>query len=198
MFSFIILGKNEHAARLKIQYGEKKLSFKEVFNLWKTDRLFVDFYSEELLKIIGKAFFWEHPPLLQNNLDRDYELVIRKTRSYDNKTINDLAFQEHFNTDEKVAVFYNLGKNAKLIVPVVEESDKEIYKHIGIFMDQGDSSQIRALFCEIGNQMFYELETGKQIWLNTAGLGVLWLHIRLDTRPKYYKTKHYKNRQFFD
>ncbi|WP_044204212.1 hypothetical protein [Flammeovirga sp. OC4] len=197
MYSFIILGKNEHAARLKIKYEDKKLSFKEVFNLWKTDHSFVSFYSEELLKIIGNAFFWEHPPLLQNDLDRDYELVVRKTRSYDNKTINELAFQEYFNTDEKVAVFYNLGKNARLIVPV-KVGESETYKHIGAFMEQGDPFQIRALFCEIGDEMFCELETGKQIWLNTAGLGVLWLHVRLDTRPKYYKTKHYKDRHFFD
>ena len=30
-------------------------------------------------------------------------------------------------------------------------------------------------------------------WLSTAGLGVPWLHLRLDTRPKYYQYGPYKN-----
>ncbi|MGB1216866.1 MAG: DUF6940 family protein [Saprospiraceae bacterium] len=30
------------------------------------------------------------------------------------------------------------------------------------------------------------------MWLSTAGLGVYWLHIRMDNRPKYYKHKAYK------
>ena len=30
------------------------------------------------------------------------------------------------------------------------------------------------------------------IWLNTAGGGVAWLHIRLDHRPKYYRYLPYK------
>jgi hypothetical protein len=29
------------------------------------------------------------------------------------------------------------------------------------------------------------------IWLSTAGMGVAWLHIRLDERPKYYSHKPY-------
>lgn len=29
------------------------------------------------------------------------------------------------------------------------------------------------------------------IWLNTAGAGVPWLHIRLDSRPKYYRYQPY-------
>jgi len=29
-------------------------------------------------------------------------------------------------------------------------------------------------------------------WLSTAGLGVYWLHLRLDSRPKYYRYQPYK------
>ncbi len=28
-------------------------------------------------------------------------------------------------------------------------------------------------------------------WLSTAGHGVAWLHVRLDTRPKYYRYTPY-------
>jgi hypothetical protein len=31
-------------------------------------------------------------------------------------------------------------------------------------------------------------------WLSTAGLGVIWLHLRLDSRPKYYSYRPYAER----
>lgn len=34
------------------------------------------------------------------------------------------------------------------------------------------------------------------IWLSTSGLGVYWLHVRLDTRPKYYNHDEYKYYKF--
>jgi hypothetical protein len=30
------------------------------------------------------------------------------------------------------------------------------------------------------------------VWLSTSGLGVYWLHVRLDTHPKYYQYQPYK------
>ncbi len=33
----------------------------------------------------------------------------------------------------------------------------------------------------------------KPVWLNTAGGGVAWLHVRLDDRPKYYGYQNYKS-----
>jgi hypothetical protein len=30
------------------------------------------------------------------------------------------------------------------------------------------------------------------VWLSTAGMGVAWLHVRLDSRPTYYGHRPYK------
>jgi hypothetical protein len=35
------------------------------------------------------------------------------------------------------------------------------------------------------------------VWLSTAGLGVYWLHIRLDSRPKYYRHRPYADADLF-
>jgi len=35
------------------------------------------------------------------------------------------------------------------------------------------------------------------LWLSTAGLGVSWLHVRLDTRPKYYRHRVYASTQYW-
>jgi hypothetical protein len=32
----------------------------------------------------------------------------------------------------------------------------------------------------------------RPIWLNTAGAGVPWFHVRLDKRPKYYGVDPYR------
>lgn len=34
--------------------------------------------------------------------------------------------------------------------------------------------------------------TDYPIWLSTSGLGVYWLHMRLDRRPKYYTYEPFK------
>jgi len=39
-----------------------------------------------------------------------------------------------------------------------------------------------------------ERQLGAQpVWLNTSGLGIYWLHIRLDSSPKYYTHAPYRN-----
>ena len=35
------------------------------------------------------------------------------------------------------------------------------------------------------------LEEQPKVWLSTSGLGVYWLHVRLDSRPKYYQFKEF-------
>jgi len=32
----------------------------------------------------------------------------------------------------------------------------------------------------------------KPLWWSTSGLGVYWVHVRVDTRPKYYTWNEYK------
>ncbi|WP_391540805.1 DUF6940 family protein [Halomicronema hongdechloris] len=35
-------------------------------------------------------------------------------------------------------------------------------------------------------------EESRPRWVNASGLGVAWLHVRLDTRPKYYQHEPYR------
>ena len=69
---------------------------------------------------------------------------------------------------------------------------------MGSFLRKAPQNQVRDLFQKIGSIVFSEISEKDMIWLNTAGLGVIWLHVRLDTVPKYYKTKPYKAVDFLD
>lgn len=89
----------------------------------------------------------------------------------------------------------NIGKDARLVVPT-KQTDKEIYNHLGKFLRLATHTQIVETFKCVGMAILEEIEKQKLIWLNTAGLGVVWLHIRMDTQPKYYHTQVYKEPDF--
>ena len=99
----------------------------------------------------------------------------------------------HFSESEGgVAVFDNLGGDARLIVPV-PDSAGESFPHLGAFMQAATVERKRIFWAEVGASMLERLGH-RPIWLNTAGDGVAWLHVRLDSRPKYYHFTPYKHR----
>lgn len=192
-----VIAQNEDACRIKILENDNLLSFQEVFEYWQTSSDFTQFYVKTLLDLDFEGYFWEHPALKNDFLSKPYECVMLNTRSFAKKNVDETAFGKYLDSDNEVEVFDNLGKNAKLVVPT-QKTNIEYYKHLGIFLQNAPKEQIRMLFKKIGEHILTELDSPQTIWLNMAGLGVIWLHVRLDTRPKYYKTKTYKNAHFLE
>jgi hypothetical protein len=59
------------------------------------------------------------------------------------------------------------------------------YGHLAAFTRRASAAQNHALWRTVG--VVLERQIGAEpVWLSTAGGGVSWLHVRLDTRPKYY------------
>jgi hypothetical protein len=88
-----------------------------------------------------------------------------------------------------VTAFANLHGDAQLVVPVKDESVVEqAYAHLAEFTRAASRQQQRELWARVGKEMLAALsETpGKPRWLSTSGAGVYWLHVRIDTVPKYY------------
>ena len=195
-WKFITKGRDEYSVRIIILSHERLLTFREIFTLWKNDPAFVENYRQEILKAGGGAFFWEHPPVREKDLDQTYEVMLVKTNSFNYRTVDEQTFREHFRPDKQVVSFLNLGRDAPLIAPV-NHKEKETYKHLGAFLEKADKKQVSELFKAISETCLQELAKGKQIWLNTEGTGVIWLHVRLDARPKFYKTAEYRDTDFF-
>lgn len=86
---------------------------------------------------------------------------------------------------------YNLGKDAKLIVPTIVK-DKN-FTNIYHFMKNADIEQQKALWKLVIKETNNMLKKHDNIWINTQGLGDHYLHIRLDTKPKYYEQSKLKN-----
>ena len=117
-------------------------------------------------------------------------------------------FDEHFQTcDDDVVAFPNLGRDAYLIVPCPPSNDKlsgsgtsgnsSIYGHLAAFMTLNKNlQQIHHFWIKVA-EMFEnritQVKDKQPVWLSTCGTGVYWLHVRLDSRPKYYSYKNYRN-----
>lgn len=196
-FQIKVKAQDKNAVRFQVKQGNQLLSFKNVFELWSKDRAFIQFYAAALIQFDYKAFYWEHPAVRTTLLDKTYECVIKRSKPLEDLPSDETAFGEYLYAKENAVDFMNLGRNARLVVPT-KQTEEDIYAHLGKFIRAAEKKQLIEDFQSAGKVMLEELEKGKMIWLNTAGLGVIWLHIRMDTRPKYYKTKAYKEPSFLE
>ena len=195
MWTKEILAETAIAIRLRILEDKQALTFQEVFHLWGTSAEFRQFYIDLLATTSFPAFYWEHPGLRTSLLRQPYEFVLLISTSLEKRRLNTSAFADFFQGDELVVDFDNLGKNARLVVPT-PKGDLADNKHLAKFIRADKPKQQQLLFQKIGELMLQRIDREKTIWLNTAGNGVIWLHIRLDSRPKYYKTQAYRNPDF--
>jgi uncharacterized protein DUF6940 len=95
------------------------------------------------------------------------------------------AFAEHFRRDQNVASFGNLGRDAVLVAPCPGGPGSN-FSHLASFNRTAPVAQQDALWQAVGEAMTKRIGR-RPVWLSTAGLGVGWLHVRLDDRPKYYR-----------
>jgi hypothetical protein len=172
--------------------GDAPLSFGEVIGLLESDAEFRSFFTESIQQAGYDSFFWEVPPVTSSTLARPFEFVVVEGASLEFLRPDPKAFAEHFTARPAASVidFPNLGGDALLVVPAPESKDLGCYTHLGRFLRQAPSSQIDAFWKLVGTCMKGRVSDAP-LWLSTAGMGVSWLHLRLDSRPKYYRHKAY-------
>lgn len=169
------------------------LTYQQVLKLWQSSAEFRRFFNTLLADCPYDAFRWETPPLNKKLLNRTFEFVLLNSPALIVEA-DPLAFASHFqnNPAELVLEFPNLGGDAHLIVPRPIDGHSS-YPHIAAFVRTAPECQWHALWELVGKAM--ELRTSdRPVWLNTAGAGVAWLHVRLDDRPKYYCYSPYRTR----
>lgn len=169
------------------------MPFRRFFELLAADEDFTDWFCRILAEFEGAAFFWELPPLNTATIDSDAEFVLIEAPSLARFPPERAPFASYFDRapDEDVIVFPNLGGDAVMVVPCPRGPD-ENYPHLAAFIRGAGKQQVRALWRRTAQEMLRNI--GKRpTWLSTAGGGVAWLHIRLDSRPKYYSHAPYRN-----
>ena len=193
MWSYKSTSLTEDVRKVSLYEGETPLSYEKVISLWKDSAEFRTFYFSILQDSSFDAFFWENPPLARSTINQPYEFVLTDSPQLARITADSSPFLDHFNpasTDQTVITISNLGHDAELIVPcpVVEHSH---YTHIASFVRNAPESQQHDLIKSMSS-LLGERVNDKPTWLSTSGLGVYWLHIRLDIRPKYYSYQPYR------
>jgi hypothetical protein len=185
---------NSSTHKIKIFQENEQLNYARVIENWKNKADFRAFYISLLAKSPFQAFFWEAPPLTRTTLQKHYEFVLIDSPSLASVKPNSAPFAKQLESSRDVIVFENLGKDATLLVPRQIET-RGAYTHLATFIRNAPESQTQELFKTLGETLGQHL-TDQPTWVSTSGLGVYWLHIRLDSRPKYYSFQPYRNPLF--
>jgi hypothetical protein len=177
----------ENFLRYRVYNSGQPLSFSDVFDLWERDVKFIDFYISIFKQCGYIGFAWETPAVSTASVHRDFEFVIhslpKASRRPDRKT-----YSEYFDTKnapEGIVSFKNLGGDALLIVPSPYRKGAD-YSGMAEFFREAPISQQRGLWRELGRHAKSRL-SDQPMWLSVASGGIQWLHIRIDSTPKYYR-----------
>lgn len=167
----------------------RTLTFDDVVRGWREREDFRLFWCSSLRNAPFDAYAWECPPVTANTLSRDFDCVFVVSPLLARMPGDSQAFAEHFRPDQSVATFANLGGDAVLVAPSPADGGDN-YSHLASFVATAPASQQDALWKAVGEACNRRIGT-KPVWISTAGLGVAWLHVRLDDRPKYYRHTPY-------
>jgi hypothetical protein len=175
---------NGRCRKVTLWQDEKQLVYAEVMARWQGDEAFRDAFISILADAPYPAYFWETPPVTLATIKRPFEFVQMDSPQLARVRPTPNAFRSYFDCDKEIVAFSNLGGDAYLVVPCPQTSD-DTYTHIGAFTTKAPMSQQHALWQAVGRALAQRLNP-QPIWVSTSGLGVYWLHIRLDSYPKYY------------
>lgn len=190
MFDTKIDRLNDVTRRARLDRAGSPMSFGDVIDGWRDDESFRCQFIDLLRDAPFEAYFWELPSLTSSTLGRAFECVFVESPTLAGVATDRHAFAEHFTEDADVAGFANLGGDAWLIAPSPGPRGSD-YPHLAAFARTAPLSAQHALWRRAGADLASRL-TERPLWFSTSGLGIYWLHLRLDTRPKYYTHAPYK------
>ncbi len=178
--------------RVRLEVGGKPVSFGRWLDALAGDPGFAVRYSAILGGAPWPAFFWEHPPLTRARLDAPLEFVLLDAPGLAGFRGDPTPFAGPFAADGSRAVrFSNLGGDAELIAPR-PDPDEPAYPHLAAFARLAPPASQETLWRTVAEAVRARLGA-RPVWLSTSGLGVPWLHVRLDAVPKYYQFAPYRS-----
>ena len=176
--------------RVRLEFSGKPASFAAVLSAWQFSADFRAMFNAVLSKAPYSAFLWETPPLTSENTVSPFECVVIDSPGL-GRAPDPASFADQFKKSPGVSViaFPNLSGDALMIVPR-QVAPTTAYGHLAAFVRDAPEAQHQALWQLVGESLARRVGS-KPVWVNTAGAGVPWLHLRLDDRPKYYHFEPY-------
>ena len=186
--------------------SDTALSWTQVHAAWDADPGFCAIFSKALADVPLDAYFWETPPLDATTIDRPFECVLIAVRALALRPADPTPFAPQFKSSQEAAqesspessqqstqaiAFANVGGDADLVVPCDRHGGGD-YAHLAAFLRTAPEDQVREVWRLIAQTAAMRLGRGDRCWISSSGLGVAWLHIRLDSVPKYYSHAPYR------
>ena len=162
-----------------------------------------DFLTETLTNHFGgqtNAYFFECIPVSRKTLDETiFEFMLMPANALNGVAADHSPFDEYLSSpgtaSSHVISFLNLGRDAMLVVPRPLTTASH-YAHLSEFITTAPRQQANLLWQRVGEgarkQLSSHADDDKKLWISTSGMGVYWLHVRLDSVPKYYNWIPYK------
>ena len=177
---------------LALSQNGRALAVADVIAGWRDDAAFREFFIVELTATRWPGFFWEMPPLESAVLSQPFECVLIRRDALARMRADDRDFAMHLRGPDTIAVFPNLSGDAFLIAPR-RIANAECYGHIAAFLRDAPREQQHALFHTLAREIDIRLAAlPYRFWVSTSGLDVPWVHVRLDSTPKYYQHRPYR------
>lgn len=196
MWNLVVERLTARTTRFKILEEQTFVTMERWIELISTSTPFIDFFVSNLNSLDCESYYWEVRPVRGDTITKVFEYVITESPRMHEIQSNSSAFQEFIHISKPVVSFPNLGGDAQLVVPS-EVSGKDCYGHLAVFNREAPQEQVQEFWRRVGTE--YKAQIGAETkWLSTAGLGVPWLHARIDSRPKYYKHQVYKVENYLD
>ncbi|MCP4804810.1 MAG: hypothetical protein GY913_30005 [Proteobacteria bacterium] len=133
-------------------------------------------------RLRGEPALWECAPRFSPQ--DEVRFVVLPSSAVASLSPDPSAFRGHFGASP-VASFWNLGGDTRLVAPAPFGA----YPHLQAFLERASLHTVDELWKQIGREI---LAWEGPLYLSTHGLGVPWLHVRLDPRPKYYRHAPYR------
>lgn len=175
------------------------ITFSKFFKLMTVEN-YKNIVCEKLYNFIfdlkTNGIFFECIPVSFKTLKTTFRFVIITTNLFKNIQPNSQPFQSYFNGKSLTTSFLGKSGDVLLVVPQPMNNVSEItYTHLYNFIKYGSPEYFKNVFAECIKLLCETMQENKntKYWLSTSGLGVSWLHFRIDTIPKYYNYEEYKN-----
>ena len=178
---------DQTTSRLTASEGGERVTWRRLVDGWLQSE--GTELGERLAGHPAAACFWECPPLTRSALDEPFECVLVNAPTLATIDADDRTFARYFDPGSAACSFSNLGGDATLVAPTPGAGVD--CSHLLAYCRTAPPDAQAELWRKVAAVLQEQLDD-EPCWLSTSGLGVAWLHVRLDHSPKYYQHQPYR------
>lgn len=145
-----------------------------------------------LLKQYSQPFFWELPPVIPQRMNNiKFSMVLinmdEPIPEEDHHTYGPYIEQ----TEDSVHLFWSAYDDVLLFIPTRKyPHTNTVYTNIYTFVQSASLDELIDYYTklfEVLRDIIFPEYPQTWLWVSTSGLGVFWLHTRVEFWPKHYR-----------